>query len=86
MTLQKKILLIVVGIVMLFSLTLVGKLWEDVDAGEIVIIQDPFDGDLHVVKEPGFTWQGFGKATHYRKSNQFWFNFEKMENQVIQSQ
>lgn len=72
----KKVIGIVLAVVLLFvGLSMIGKLWEDVDAGEVVVIQDPIDGELHVVKEPGFTWQGGGRATHYRKSNQFWFNF-----------
>lgn len=58
-------------IVFLFMLP---KIWEDVDAGEIVVVQDAFDGDLHVYKDPGFAWQMMGRVTHYRKSNQFWFN------------
>jgi regulator of protease activity HflC (stomatin/prohibitin superfamily) len=66
----------------IFAITLllsIPKLWEDIDAGEVVIIQDPFDGDLHIYKEPGWQWQGFGRATHYRKSNQFWFSAPKEE-------
>lgn len=77
MSIKSKIVGIIIGILCILGLTMVGKLWEDVDAGEIVVIQDPFDGELHVVKDPGFTWQGFGKATHYKKSNQFWFNLPK---------
>lgn len=77
MNIKSKIVGIVIGVLLILGLTMVGKLWEDVDAGEIVVIQDPFDGELHVVKEPGFTWQGFGKATHYKRSNQFWFNLPK---------
>jgi regulator of protease activity HflC (stomatin/prohibitin superfamily) len=62
-----------------------GKVWEDVDAGEIVFIQDPIDGDIHVNKEPGFAWQMFGRATHMRKSNQFWFEAAKKEGDPDQS-
>lgn len=69
--------IIVTAIISIFVLTSIGRLWEDVDAGEVVVVQDPFDGDLHVYKEPGWVWQGYGKATHYRKSNQFWFNSPK---------
>lgn len=59
------------GVIGMFS---VGKLWEDIDAGEIVVIQDPVDGELHVYTQPEMVWQGWGKATHYRKSNTFWFS------------
>lgn len=71
------IVLLVVGLIT--SLFVLPKLFENVDAGEIVIIQDPFDGELHVYTEPGFVWQAMGRATHYRKSNQFWFSAPKDE-------
>lgn len=63
----------------------VSNLWEDVDAGEVVVIQDPVDGDLHVYKEPGWQWQGWGRATHYKKSKQFWFNSSKDPDEVNNS-
>lgn len=48
------------------------KIVEEVDAGEIVVIQYP-NGTLSVGKEAGWIGQWGGKATHYKKSNQFWF-------------
>lgn len=76
----KQLLGIVIGAILLLTMAFImPKLWEDVDAGETVIIQDPFDGDLHVYTEPGWQWQGMGRATHYRKSNQFWFSAPKTE-------
>lgn len=73
---KKKIIVgSVVGLFLLFFLFSIGKLWEDIDAGEIVVIQDPVDGELHVYKTSGMVWQGWGKATHYKKSNTFWFNW-----------
>jgi regulator of protease activity HflC (stomatin/prohibitin superfamily) len=69
---------VIYGSILLFIgilvLSMGGKVWENVDAGEIVIIQDPIDGDLHVYKTPGTITQGFGKATHYKKSNQLTFD------------
>jgi regulator of protease activity HflC (stomatin/prohibitin superfamily) len=76
---------IIIAVVALVSLILIPNLWEDVDAGEIVVIQDPVDGDLRVFQEPGWQWQGFGRATHYRKSNQFWFSAPKEEGDPNQS-
>jgi regulator of protease activity HflC (stomatin/prohibitin superfamily) len=74
---KKKVVLgIITGVILLFTLVSAGKLYEDIDAGEIVVIQDAWDGDLHVYKTPGMVWQGWGKATHYKKSNQFWFTVE----------
>lgn len=57
--------------VLLFLLLIVssGKLVEFVDNSECVVIQG-IDGGLTVVKEAGPAWQGFGTATHYKKSNQ----------------
>jgi len=75
MNLKKKIMYGVLAVILLSSLTLVGKLFEEVDAGEIVVIQDLLDGELHVIKEAGPTWQGLGKVTHYKKSSQFWFTY-----------
>lgn len=78
MSQTKKIIIgVVLGFVLLVTAFIFPKLWEDVDAGEIVVIQAPFSGELTVVKTSGFVWQGGGKATHYRKSNQFWFQAPK---------
>lgn len=64
----------ILGFICLVALMSAGKMYEDIDAGEIVVIQDPFDGELHVYKVSGMVWQGWGKATHYKKSNTFWFS------------
>lgn len=74
---SKKIIIgAVLGFIALICLFSAGKMYEDVDAGEIVVIQDPVDGEMHVYKTPGMVWQGWGKTTHYKKSNQFWFTVE----------
>lgn len=73
---RKQIIGIIAGVVLVFGLIGAGKLVENVDAGEIVVIQDPADGQMHVYKTAGLIWQGWGKATHYKKSNTFWFNIE----------
>ena len=64
-------------ITVIFVLSSMGKMAEDVDAGEIVVIQDPIDGELHVYSQPGWVNQSFGTATHYKKSFQFWFSKAK---------
>ena len=83
----KKIIGIVVGVVlMIIGITFAGRMYEEVGAGEIVIIQDPVDGELHVYNQPGLYWQNFGTATHYKKSTQFWFSKSKDQgNEVDQS-
>lgn len=61
------------GIALVILLAFSPTLIEEVDAGEIVVIQAPITGNITVYKEAGWVWQGGGKATHYNKSNQFWF-------------
>lgn len=75
----------VVGFLLLVTAMTAGKLYEDIDAGEIVVIQDPWDGELHVYKTSGMVWQGWGKATHYKKSNTFWFSAPKDKNDTDKS-
>lgn len=54
----------IIGIVLL---TMVGRITESVDADEILVVQDPIDGDLHWYTSPGIKPQWFGKATTYLK-------------------
>ena len=56
-----------------------GKIIENVDNSEIVIIQSAFTGNVTIHTTPGPVTQGFGTATHYKKSNQFWFSRHKDE-------
>lgn len=59
--------------VLLFFLFGVGKIIEDVDAKEIVVIQAPFTGTLQPYTTAGTKWQWFGTVTRYKKSFQYWF-------------
>lgn len=71
----KKFTLIVISVLLaIFALSMIGRVGENVDAGEIVVIQDPYDGELHVYSNAGWQYQNFGKATHYKRSFQFWFS------------
>lgn len=74
---RKYTLMAIGGILVIWLLFSLGKITEDVDAGEIVVIQDPIDGELHVYSQPGWVNQSFGIATHYKKSFQFWFSKHK---------
>jgi hypothetical protein len=47
-------------------LVLGGKIVENVDASEIVLIQS-LGGSLNWHTQPGWIWQGFGKVTRYQK-------------------
>lgn len=74
---RKIIIGVVLGFLSIILLITAGKIWENIDAGEIVVIQDPIDGDLHVYTTPGTVGQYWGKATHYKKSSTFWFSSAK---------
>lgn len=61
-------------IALLATVLSAGKLFEDVDAGEIMVIQSPMSGDLTVHTDPGWAWQGFGTVTKYPRRNEFTFS------------
>lgn len=67
MSVQKVLALFVGGVMLLAVLVLSGKVVENVDANEIVVIQDPVDGELHWYTSAGIKWQGFGRITAYPK-------------------
>ena len=70
---KKLIFGVIAAIICVVLLCSLGSLYEEVDAGEVVIIQH-LNGDLVVYDQPtSFAWQGFGKATHYKRSNQYSF-------------
>lgn len=56
-----------------------GKMFEEVEAGEIVVIQHPLSGELDIITTPGTYSQYLGKATHYKRRTQIWFS--KQSNQ-----
>jgi len=74
-----RILTLGLGVLLLVFLLFSGSLVENVDNSEIVIIQSAFSGKITVYTTPGPVAQNFGTATHYKKSNQFWFSNKKDE-------
>ncbi len=70
----RRILLFGVGLAFLILILFSGKIIENVDNSEIVIIQSVISGKITIYTAPGPVIQGFGRATHYKKSNQFWFS------------
>lgn len=50
-----------------------GRVVENVGAGEIVVIQDAFDGELHWYTTPGVKPQMFGSVTTYQKRDIYEF-------------
>lgn len=82
-TIKKYAIGILAAIALIWLLFHIGKMYENVEAGEIVVIQDPVDGELHVYKQPGLYYQNFGKATHYKKSYQYWFSKTKEDGDSV---
>jgi len=55
------------GISALFMLLFGTKLWESIDAHEILVVQSPVKGQLTWFTTPGIHWQGFGRVTIFPK-------------------
>lgn len=71
----KKIAIIAFSLITLIvSISYSGKMYESVDAGEIVVIQHPISGELDVITTPGTYNQYLGTATHYKKRSNIWFS------------
>jgi hypothetical protein len=80
---SRRVLMIGFGILALILILFSGKMVENVDNSEIVIIQSVITGKITIYTTPGPVFQGFGTATHYKKSNQFWFSSKKDEGKNI---
>lgn len=52
--------LVLGALLLIVALTVSGRLFENVGAGEIVVIQAPASGKLTWVTTPGVVWQGLG--------------------------
>lgn len=57
----------------IFVLSGLGNLVETLDATDIMVIQDAWDGELHWYTTPGIKTQMFGRVTKYQKRTQYWF-------------
>jgi hypothetical protein len=57
----------------LFALVGCFKLFEDIRADEIIVIQNPLTGNLKWCTQPGPTWQGFGSVSKYYKLETYEF-------------
>lgn len=60
------------------------KLWEDLDAGELMVVQSPFAGTLTWSTTPGVKWQGFGEVTKYKLRSQYWFSSKDDQGSELQ--
>ena len=86
MEIRKILALVVAGVLLLAALVLSGKVVENVDANEIVVIQDPFDGELHWYNTAGIKWQGFGRVTSYPKRSIYDFKCDEYKEGTSESQ
>jgi hypothetical protein len=68
--------LILAAILGLFTLVFAGQFYENVDAHELMVLQDPVDGELHVYTSAGWKPQWFGKVTKYPLRSEYVFNDE----------
>ncbi len=59
-----------------FALIFSGKFYENVDAHELMVLQDALDGELHVFTNSGWKTQMFGKVTKYPLRAEYVFNDE----------
>lgn len=73
MSMKQTALAAIGGAVLVIGAVISPMLFEDVDSGDVVVIQHPISGELKVVTEPGWTWQGFGSVTTYHRRNEFKF-------------
>lgn len=71
--LKRIILAVFASVLLIVAVSLSGKMFESVDSGEILVVQDAIDGELHVYTSAGVKPQWFGTATHYKRSFQYWF-------------
>lgn len=76
---KKYIIGITSVVLLLFFAFTVTSLFESIDAGEIVVIQAPWSGQLKIITSAGTYWQGYGKVTRYKKSFQYWFTSKKAD-------
>lgn len=79
---RSQLLAFVAGILAVIAVPLSFQLWEELDAGQVMVIQSPVDGKLTWHTTPGPKWQGFGKVTKYNLRDQLWF-IDPMDNEKI---
>lgn len=63
--------LALVVVVLIVLVTLSGNLFESLNNDQVMLIQDPIDGDMHVYITPGTKPQWFGHVTKYNKRGSY---------------
>jgi hypothetical protein len=75
-TIMGQIILFASIVLCIILVMCLGQIVEHIDANEILVVQS-LSGNLAVYTDAGFKPQWFGKCTHYKKSDQFWFSAKK---------
>lgn len=70
---RKHLLLAIVLIFSLITIIMLPTLVENLDNGEMMVVQSPVSGELTVYTDPGWHWQGGGRVTKYPLRNEFVF-------------
>lgn len=78
-SIKKITLLALSALALIVLISYSGKMFEEVEAGEICVIQHPLSGELDVITTPGTYSQYLGKATHYKRRTQIWFSKDKTQ-------
>jgi regulator of protease activity HflC (stomatin/prohibitin superfamily) len=66
---------IILGVILMILVAVSAtRIFENVPADQLVVIQSPISGDLTWYTTPGLKWQGFGAVTSYNRSFQYWFS------------
>lgn len=73
-SIKKITLLALSAVALIIMISYSGKMFEQVEAGEICVIQHPISGELDIITTPGTYPQYLGKATHYKRRTQIWFS------------
>lgn len=72
-TVNRIVSLAITVVIFISAIIIVPQLFTNVDAKNIVVIQH-VGGELTVVTDPGWQWQGMGKITTYSRRDQFSFS------------
>lgn len=70
---SKQLVAGLVAVVMVMGVILLPSAVENLDNGELMVVQSAVSGDLTVYTDPGWHWQGGGRVTKYPLRNEFVF-------------
>ena len=83
MTLRNKLMIGFGSLLIVLLVSISGSIFENVDAGQICVIQAPVSGELTIHFDQGLKYQGFGKVTSYRKESEYSFSSARDKGSVM---